>query len=310
MGTVLERPIQVEKTMSSGMELSVILVPLSGGMNLDRALEALRQQSSSPTMEIIVPHDERMGKVSPVDCESHLVRILRVPGPASYAGLRAAGVRASRGRIIAITEDQCIPPPRWCANIVAAHRESHAAIGGPVEKQRPDSLLGWAIYLREFIGYIPPLKEGPSASLTDCNVSYKRAALEQVRDVWADAFHEPEVHAALRNGGEALWLSPALLTYQQRSLGLLPALAERYEFGRLYGSLRAGAISTGKRLLLTMGSIFLPAVLLARVIFVVVRKRRYLGACLAALPYLALFAAIWSWGEFLGYLTARPAAPR
>lgn len=254
-------------------------------------------------MEVIVPHDDGLLELDSLRRRFPEVRFLRQEGRRSYAGLRAAGVRAARGQIVALTEDQCIPPERWCANIVAAHAQPWGAIGGPVEKYEPDTALAWAIYLRELSSYMPPLPEGPAASLTDCNVSYKRAALAAVGDIWADAFHEPQVHAALQARGEKLWLSTGLVTYQQRTLQLRPALAERYEFGRLYGRLRTAALPGWKRLILIAGSPLLPGLLLLRVVFDVLRKRRHVRACLVALPYLALFATVWAWGELAGYLT-------
>jgi len=290
--------------------LSVVVVVLAGGAHLARCLEALGQQAPASPQEVIVPHDDRLQDAGGFRQRFPEVRFLHLAGRHSYAALRAAGVRISRGTLVAITEDQCIPPEKWCANVVFAHACSHAAIGGPVDKRQPDSPLNWALYLRELGTYMPPIREGPSECLTDCNVSYKRAALEMIADVWADKFNEPEVHAALLERGETLWLSPALLTFQQRSMELLPAVKERYEFGRLFGSLRAATASAWKRLLLIAGSPVLPALLLARVIWGVLRKRRHVRACLAALPYLVLFVTAWSCGELMGYVTRRAPATR
>jgi len=285
--------------------LSVIVVILGGGAHLERCLRTLRQQENAPPMEVIVPHDDRHAEVAALRAQFPEVKFVRVPGERSYAELRSAGVKAARGRIVAITEDQCIPPPRWCANVVAAHNFTHAAIGGPVDKQQPDSALNWAVYLRELGTYMPPLAEGPTHALTDCNVTYKREVLQAIADVWAEAFHEPDVHTALATRGGTLWLSPALLTYQQRTLVLGPALEERYAFGRLYGSLRVQNVSTGKRLVMLAACPLLPFVLVGRVLATVLGKRRHIGPALAALPYITLFAFVWAWGEFVGYLTRR-----
>jgi hypothetical protein len=292
---------------STEFALSVIVVILGGGPHVPRCLEALRRQENAAAMEVIVPYDDRRAEIAALREKFSEVNFVHVPGERTYAELRTAGVKASRGRIVAITEDQCIPPPRWCANIIEAHRAPHAAIGGPVDKLTPDSPLNWAIYLRELGTFMPPMAEGSTHALTDCNVTYKRATLEAIASVWAHGFHEPEVHAALAKYGEsaALWLSPALLTMQQRTLELGPALAERYEFGRLYGGLRAAAVSPGKRIALILLSPLLPFLLVARVVLGVLRKHRHIGACLAALPYITLFAVVWAWGEFVGYLTKR-----
>lgn len=291
-------------------ELSVVVVVLCGGAHLTRCLEALRRQESAPAMEVIVVHDETLQEAASLAQRFPEVKLLCVPRKHGYGELRAAGVRASCGRVVALTEDQCIPPEKWCAHVVAAHASSQAAIGGPVEKLRPDRLLNWAIYLRELGTYMPPVAEGPAAALTDCNVTYKRAALEAIEPAWAAAFHEHQVHAALQERGETLWLSPALITYQQRSLALRPALAERYAFGRLYAGLRSGAVSTGTRIGLIAASPLLPVLLLVRVLANVIRKRRHVGACFAALPYLVLFSLAWSCGEMVGYVTGRPGSAR
>lgn len=296
--------------LSSEPALSVVVVILGGGPHLERCLRALRGQKRAPATEVIVPFGDCQMDMTRIRQQNPGVKFLHVPGRPSYARLRAEGLRAALGRIVAITEDQCIPPEGWCANVVAAHASPHAAIGGPVDKQGPDNLLNWAIYLRELGAYMSPLPEGPSAQLTDCNVSYKRGALQAIAPVWADEFHEPEVHRALRQQGESLWLSGALQTFQQRSVRLGPALRERYEFGRLYGSLRVKDISAANRFLLVVGSPLLPFLLLARVMRWVLVKRRHVSVCLAAMPYLLLFSAAWSWGELIGYLTRRGPAIR
>jgi hypothetical protein len=285
--------------------LSVVVVILGRGPHLERCLEALQRREGAPDAEILVPFDETHGAEAALAARFPEVNFISVPGKRSYAELRTAGVRAAGGRIIAITEDQCIPPPRWCANIVAAHAAPHAAIGGPVDKLVPDRAINWAIYLRELGHFMPPMPEGPVHALTDCNVTYKRAALEAIAEVWRDAFHEPEVHAALVKNGGTLWLTPALLTMQQREMVLEQALRERYAFGRLYGGLRARAIPASKRIILLLASPLLPLLLTARCYAAVFSKKRHISAALKALPYVLLFALVWGWGEFVGYLTKK-----
>jgi len=295
---------------ASAPELSVIIVALDGGANLARCIQALQAQQSAPGMEIIVAiesrlHDARMAEQFP-----EVEFIWPSPGRHTFAELRAAGVRNSSGAIVAITEDQCIPPANWCANVVAAHRAlPNTAIGGPVDKQGGDSALHWAIYLRELgVGYMPPVSDGPSPQLTDCNVTYKRAAIDTLADIWRDAFHEPKVHEALEARGDHLWLASGLLTMQQRSFRLGPALRERYEFGRLYGAMRVANVPAAGRMLMAAASLALPFLLVSRVFLTAFRKRRHRWQCFRAVFYLSLFAAVWSWGELLGYLTAQPPA--
>jgi hypothetical protein len=290
---------------STPPELSVVVVILGGGAHLERCLTTLRWQENPPGMEVIVPHDDRRPEIASLRAQFPEVQFVHTPGQHTYPELRSAGVKASRGTLVAVTEDQCIPNPQWCANIVAAHQVPRAAIGGPVDKQGPDAALNWAIYLRELGAYMPPVAEGPTHALTDCNVSYRREQLDAIAPVWAEAFHEPNVHGALQARGGTLWTTPALMVYQQRTIALGPAIRERYEFGRLYGRLRAGVLSGAKRYALAAACPLLPFLFVARVYANVFGKKRHVGPALAALPYIALFALVWACGEFVSYWTGR-----
>ena len=111
-------------------ELSVVVVVLAGGPHLARCLEVLGRQApmesrqpGAPPVEVIVPHDESLLELDSLRQRFPEVRFLYCAGRRTYAELRAAGVRAARGRLVAITEDQSIPPEQWCANIVAAHAQ-------------------------------------------------------------------------------------------------------------------------------------------------------------------------------------------
>ncbi|MGH9791313.1 MAG: glycosyltransferase family 2 protein [Candidatus Acidiferrales bacterium] len=299
---------------SPAPDLSVIVVVLGPEPNLARCLDALHQQAlpGGHPVEIIVPCHDRIPHALPLRDPFPAVRFLPLAGQKSFAALRSAGLLASRAPIVAITEDQCIPPRDWCANILAAHRaHAAAAIGGAVDKQGADSTLNWAIYLRELgVGYMPPIADAPSPHLTDCNVTYKRTALDAIADVWREEFHEPQVHGALRARGGELRLSPALLTLQQRSFRFGAAVAERYDFGRLYGSLRVKDALLARRLLLAVAALLLPFLLTARVVLTAFRKRRHRWQSIRTLPHLLLLSGVWAWGELLGYITAKPPASR
>jgi len=174
-----------------------------------------------------------------------------------------------------------------------------------VEKQTPDTVLNWAFYFADYLRYLDP-REGPAQQLTDGNVTYKRTALAQIREVWEPEFHENLVHAALAERGESLWLSPKIVVRQKRGMTFRGAVYDRYAFGRLFGSSRVAGMRAVDRLKFTALCIVLPAVLVMRVASHVARTRRYAAAALRAFPVLLLISTVWAWGEFLGYVTARP----
>lgn len=199
-----------------------------------------------------------------------------------------------------------MPSPDWCAQILRAHANPHAAIGGAVDKVAPDTTVNWALYLADYVRYANPRPEGQTRHLTDCNVSYKKSLLDAIPNAWKNEFHEPIVHQALQERGQSLWFSPHIIVRQQRSMHLSAALKDRYSFGRLFGSGRVGGISSLRRVFCASIALFLPPLTVGRVTWYVFQKRRYASEFVRALPAFVLLNTAWAWGEFVGYVTGRP----
>jgi hypothetical protein len=84
--------------------LSVVVVVLDGRLTLIRILESLRLRQGVRDLEIIVPHEDSLAEVAAgLAGQFPEVRFLHLTGKRQYAELRAGGVRAARGLIIAIT---------------------------------------------------------------------------------------------------------------------------------------------------------------------------------------------------------------
>jgi hypothetical protein len=307
--------------------LSVIVTVTDGAPNLGRCLDALRVQQNTPameipSMEIIVPVHPGCDEIEALRKAHPGVRFVlidnlpftRKPQERGlrhivYDYRRSAGLRAAQGEIIAMTEDHAIPPPDWCARIVAIHRElPHAAIGGAID-HAGSTLLSWAAYFGEFIRYQNPLAEGPSDYASDVNISYKRAALEKVRPVWNQYYHETSVHGALRAAGETLWLTPRLFLRHDRGALSFPALcAERVAWARIFAGRRAQEGPLLRRLLFALGTPLIPGLFLIRRWKRVWETGRSRLPLLKTAPLLLVLFSFWAFGEFLGYVTARPAA--
>lgn len=292
---------------SANPDLSVIVVTLVGAGPLRRCLAALAAQEDAPVMEIIVPADEKLGETAVLQQEFPVVQFLSLAGRRTYAELRALGVQKARAGVVAITEDHCLPNPRWCCEIMTAHETNPAAaIGGPVAKEAPDAPLNWAIYFADYLRYAPPVTAGETHELTDLNVTYKRTALAKIGEVWAAEFHENAVHAALAANGETLWLAPELAVNQRRQMTLGQALRDRYAFGRLFASTRVQMGSAGQRLVYVATAVLVPFLLTWRVFGLIRQKGRRQAEFWRALPHLLLVNSAWAFGEFVGYLTGKP----
>ena len=292
----------------STLDLSVIVIILKGGNSLRRCLQELERQGDGVTMEIIVPCDGSLQGLATLRAEFPKVEFLSLDGKRTFAELRALGVQKSRSPVVAVTEDQCRPHPDWCKEILQSHQQSHAAVGGPVEKDVPDTVLSWAFFFVDYVRYMNPMPEGPTNNLTDCNVSYKREILETISDIWKKEFHEPEVHHALQERKHVLWFSPRMMVYQRRHLRLGEALKDRLDFGRLFGSGRAQELSVLPRLVYAIMSLMLPPLTVGRVVQNVFTKKRCIPELFRALPVVILLNCVWAFGECLGYLTGRSAS--
>lgn len=90
-----------------------LIIPTIGRATLAQCLAALRQQTRPPD-EIIV---------------------LKDPTRRGVAWARNEGIRQSRGDLIAITDDDCIPPPDWLERLIGAiDRYGTAGAGGTLRE--------------------------------------------------------------------------------------------------------------------------------------------------------------------------------
>jgi hypothetical protein len=303
-------------------ELSVVVVIVSDTTDarcnlahLTGCLEALGHQIDAPPLEVIVPYHTHVTGIDELErcfpdvvfvpCEELKTWTGKGGSREHHDELRARGLAVARGEIIGLLEDVARPDPRWAAEMIAAHQGPYAAVGGAIENGI-DRALNWAVYFCDFGKYQNPVPAGESTFASDANVSYKRPALEPIRDTWQEIFHETAVNWALMSRGQKLALSPKAVVYQHRSrLRLGDALKERFIWGRSYAATRGMMAGTVKRLIYAALSPVLPVVLLLRMTRTAVQRRRCLGAFLRAFPVTTLLIVSWSCGELMGYLTGR-----
>ena len=303
--------------MSARPELSVIVTVVSGAESVRRALTALCPDGRSPKgVEILVPIEKGLDDVAVLGVEFDDVQFpdlgvlpltVQESGPFQeherYDLRRSAGLLLAEGAVIAVIEDHGTPATDFCAAVLTAHqRLPHPAIGGTVTNLVPRAMND-ALWLCDFGRYAPPRAEGPSPTLTDVCVSYKREALLPIRHVFAERFHEPELHGALAADGRVLWLDPKITVGEERPWRpIRHRVAERFAWGRLYGKLRSQGWGGFRRFFRAATSaVLVPPVLLFRALRIAGGRISF-GRIAAALPALALLTIIWGLGEGFGTL--------
>lgn len=285
---------------------------------LRRTLSALAAQvNGDHAVEIIVPYDRWSVQASELSLEFpsvnfHLIGEGDVKDPEPdfehrlYDRRRAAGLRVSRGRIVAMTEDHAVPASDWISCILEAHEQHFLAIGGAVMNGSMTPLNS-AIYFCDFGRYGLPFESGRAAYVSDVNVAYKREALEKTRDRWWTDYHETTVHWALQRQGFDLFLDNRPVVTQKRpAIGLVDAFSERTQWGRVFAETRTTTVSGGRRVVFALGSILLPPIMFARVFMHMRRQRLPISRILRIVPYALVLLVGWALGELRGYTAYRP----
>jgi hypothetical protein len=301
----------------SETELSIVVRIVGGAPFLRRCLSRLVPQLDGRSAEVIVPYDSTADGIDCLRTAFPLVHFVDIGGARSVgrsltpgqthelAERRTAkGFSVARGGIIALLEDYGIPAPDWCERVLEAHRLPYGAIGGALEHAGKGS-LNWAVYFKDSGRYQLPLREGPVGYLSDANVSYKRTALESIREVWTERYNEAVVHWAMARKREVLWQSPQIVVFQDRGrLSLRQLAAERIAWGWLFAYVRTRE-SFPLRLTYIFSSPAIPLVLISRMARKVFSGRRHRKEFLRSFPHTVVLTWLWSLGELGGYLTGR-----
>ncbi len=300
------------------IELSVVVIVVSGTKALRGFLTSLQPQLDPDTTEVIVPYDLYIKDVTALAGEFPNVLFQYVGeslGNENQTPLgrhrlfdrrRAVGLGVAKGKIIALAEDHAQPANDWCKKLLEIHNQPYDVIGGAIENNI-DSPLNWAVYYLDFGRYGRPFKSRVVNYVSDVNVSYKRRALDGNRDIWNGIYHETTLHWTLMERGSKLFLDERAVMYQERpSIPLMQAVHERYAWGRLFAETRVEHFSFSHRLFFIAGSVLLPLLLTLRAAGHMIRQRRSVVKIAATLPIMTILAASWSLGELAGYIIGGP----
>lgn len=291
------------------VRLSVVIAAWNGEAMLSQCLASLNGQTDPADTEIIVASNFAEGTELLRENFPHL-RYLSLPAGTTVPELRAAGIRCSRGEVVALLEDNCSVDPNWSSEIRRAHESPYAIVGGSVENVSFDTALDWAVYFYDYGKYMIPNQAGEVSTLSGNNVSYKRSVLESVQDRFREGFFETFIHEELKRQGHKLYLLPSAIVYHQKSYEARNALADCYHHARTYAGQRISRAPLGKRLVFISGSLILPILLPARIASTTIKKGRHLKELLRSFPHLVLLMSSWSLGEFCGYLCGEGASAR
>jgi hypothetical protein len=270
-------------------------------------LDALRQQDGSPAYEVIVA-DRRLDRITDLIRDNYPeVRLLSCAAGTPLPELRARALEWSRGEYVVVTEDHCVPPRHWLTSMLEAFEaapKGTVAVGGPVENGVSDSALDWATFLCEYSAFVGPIPSGPTRSLPGMNIAYRRPALVELgREVLTCGFWETTVHPIFTRKNLLLYQSNSIKIVHKKKFSLRLFVHQRFLYSRYYAGLRLFQSTPMARLLMSILTVGLPALLLLRIGRNLMAKKRLIRQFVRALPYLTVFVLIWALGELVGYVT-------
>ena len=186
--------------MTAAPELSIVVAIIDGGEHLKDFLRAVLAFENVPAHEIIVPYDATCPEVPAMAAVFPSVRFLDMGHVATahpvtteagrhelYDRRKSFGLKAARGRYLAILEYRGHPRRDWARAVVDLHKETGAAVvGGAIECREPAGALNWTFYVTDFRQYGLPVTSGPATWISDVNVSYTREALEKTKELWSE----------------------------------------------------------------------------------------------------------------------------
>lgn len=282
--------------------LSVVVAAAHSRAGLEACLISLKDQVTGGEIEVIAVCNCCEGVAHSIEEAFPFVRLIEATPGTTVPELRTLGIHAATGSIVALLEDNSIVEPTWCRAIRRAHADSHAIVGGSVERAGRHRPVDWAVYFYEYGKYMLPCVEGASATLSGNNVSYKRTLLQEVQDEFSDGFFEAFLHERLRGQGRMLYMAPDAVVYHTRNYQVGEVLVQTFHHGRHYAGRRVAAASVLTRLGFVAGSMLIPVILPMRIAWRTFQKRRRLRELASAFPYLILFMTSWACGECIGYL--------
>jgi hypothetical protein len=225
--------------------------------------------------------------------------------------MRGVGYRAARAPIVAITEDHCRVPADWARRMLDAHatHPDALAVGGSVENAATETAMDWASFLAVQATQMAPIPSGPADHVAGAvNVSYRRAALEDVDDFDGlgamDVLHQRE----LRGRGGAFVADDSIRVLHDQSLGWDGTVKIHYHAGRTFaGFVRRRLDALGLARLL--GVFFVPYARFARTMIVGYRKG-YGAILLRTWPLVLGLYVVQAAGQIAGFVGGPGDSPR
>jgi glycosyltransferase involved in cell wall biosynthesis len=244
--------------------ISVVIGTLNGARRLPHALGALDLQSDPPSFEVIVVDDGSEDGSAAIarSAGAHTIRLERNQG---HGHALNVGIRAARGDVIALMDDDCVPPPSWLRDVATAWSTASPSvtiIGGSVVPLETDTLNRRYVAFREpllpqeasldehaslarrlrfaFLAPTPRDERRSVYFVIGANMSIRRSAVLEVGgfdETPSIAGEEEGIARKLRAvyGSETVQYDPSVVMRHDYARSLADTFRRSRTYGRAYG---------------------------------------------------------------------------
>jgi len=287
-------------------EISILMGTQNAALYIERCLGSLEAQAREQGAEVIVADNSTDGTADLIASRFPWVRLMRGSADAGLPQLLRDAIRASHGKIVAVTDPFIEFPPDWLAKVRQAHAAEYQVIGGAVENGRTQSVLDWACYLADYGAFMLPARRQETTLLPGNHVTYKRALLDEMQAQFDGGFWKVFFHWELEQRGVKFLFDPEMYVYYAKQNRFGAFMDGYFRHGWFFAGRRCETIGLGERLLRVVTLPLLMLVLLYRRMRDAWSKGRHRRELLLASPVMAVFVAGWAAGEGAGYLLGRP----
>ncbi len=290
--------------MTDRRRVAIVLASVDAGPSIDASLAGFLREVDGRGEVIVI---DATGCAIATSATG--LRVLRRPAARLVPELWRDGLKSVDADLVAFSTTQMVPRVGWLDAMLGAidgAGEDAIGVGGSIEPGEGLGPVDRAIFLLRFLAYGDPLPTRPSGE----NAVYRLKSLLDVEELWEDGFWEAEVHRGLESRGGGWTMAPeAVLTYRG-STPIATMARQRLAHARRFGAVRSEGWPPSWRVLRSMATPAIPALMMAKAARGLSRRRLAAGNWLNCLPAFLVLAALWAWGETLGsWRGAKPIRP-
>lgn len=214
--------------------VAVVIPAWRNRSTIDGVLAALLPQLRNGD-EVVVVDSSGDGYAAELRSRWPSVEVIISPGRLGTIAARRQGIAATTAPLLVFLDADSVPEPGWLAALLGALGQADA-VGGSVRNGTPESVVGTASYLIEFLRWHPEAPKPPD-SLVACTLLIRRNAFASVGgflgEVWPG--EDTLLTFPLMQAGRAKFCPGATITHHNRT-SLRWLIRHGYGMGRSFAS--------------------------------------------------------------------------